>query len=83
MRVRAIALGGALVATLAGCGTLPPASVEDVRRALGPSLPGAIGATPADQAKIDETIAGACGAGIYTRAECRAHGAALAAAGSH
>lgn len=43
------------------------------RAIVGTSLVGARGATPADQDKIDETAAGLCGAGAWTKTECTAH----------
>lgn len=42
---------------------------------VGTSLVGTRGATPGDQTNIDETAAGLCGAGIWTRSECARHGA--------
>lgn len=40
---------------------------------MGTELIGAKGATPADQDKIDDTIAGACAVKVYTPDECRQH----------
>ena len=47
------------------------------RAIVGTSLIGARGATPADQDKIDETVAGVCGARTWTREECAAHDEAV------
>ncbi|NRQ14616.1 hypothetical protein [Ensifer sesbaniae] len=46
------------------------------RAVVGTSLIGARGATPADQDKIDDTVAGICGARVWTKEECSAHDAA-------
>ncbi|HEV7319416.1 MAG TPA: hypothetical protein VGO04_12505 [Ensifer sp.] len=46
------------------------------RSVVGTSLIGARGATPADQDKIDDTVAGLCGARVWTKEECSAHDAA-------
>jgi hypothetical protein len=62
-----------LAALLAGCSTSQPATAgkADIRSSLRPivgtTLIGAKGATPADQGKIDDTAAGLCGAGVWTR----------------
>jgi hypothetical protein len=45
-----------------------------LRKVVGTSLVGARGATPTDQLRIDETAAGLCGAGVWTRTECARHG---------
>lgn len=55
-----------------------PASVETIRPVVGDELPGARGLTRADQVKIDDAMAGLCGARVYTPAECRIHSAASA-----
>lgn len=61
---------------LAACSTTKPAPVssDGLRRVVGTSLIGAQGKTPADQAKINETAAGLCGGGIWTKSECARHG---------
>ena len=61
---------------LAGCTTSPPApvTIDGLRRVVGTSLIGAKGATPADQLRINETAAGLCGAGVWTKSECARHG---------
>ncbi|MCQ1766115.1 hypothetical protein NOJ28_11270 [Neorhizobium galegae] len=43
------------------------------RAIAGTSLIGARGATPDDQEAIDDTVAGVCGAGVWTQEECLAH----------
>lgn len=70
---------GALALTLAGCGPLRPADVPGLRAVVGNSLPGAQGLALADQDRIDEHMARACPAGIYTRDECARHTRASAA----
>lgn len=61
---------------LAGCSTSKPAPVtsDGLRAVVGTSLIGARGATAGDQGKIDETVAGLCGGGVWTRSECARHG---------
>lgn len=44
------------------------------REIAGTSLIGAKGKTLEDQEAIDDTVAGMCGAGSYTKAECARHG---------
>lgn len=61
----------------AGCSTSRPANVDGLRRVVGTDLVGARGATPADQRKIDRTVAGICAGGVWSRDECSAHGAGL------
>ncbi len=46
---------------------------QAARAVVGTSLIGARGATPADQDKIDETVAGLCGARAWTQSECARH----------
>ncbi|TWH28918.1 MULTISPECIES: hypothetical protein [unclassified Aminobacter] len=48
------------------------------RSIVGTSLIGARGATAADQDKIDDTIAGLCGARAWTQSECARHQAEVA-----
>lgn len=43
------------------------------RAIVGTSLIGTRGATPRDQENIDDSVAGMCGAGSYTQAECARH----------
>lgn len=61
---------------LAGCSTSKPVPVnrDGLRGVVGTSLIGARGATARDQGKIDETVAGLCGGGVWTRSECARHG---------
>ena len=70
------ALSFAAAMLLAGCSTSKPApvSTEGLRFVVGTSLVGAQGKTPADQAGIDETAAGLCAGGIWTKSECARHG---------
>lgn len=56
-----------------GCSTLQPASVGGVNRVIGDALPGAKGQDIADQNKIDETVARACAAGLYSVELCNLH----------
>ncbi|WQP15377.1 hypothetical protein U8C43_23685 [Sinorhizobium meliloti] len=49
---------------------------QAARAVVGTSLIGAQGATAADQDKIDETVAGLCGARAWTQSECARHDAA-------
>lgn len=69
----ALTMTAALMA--AGCTTSQPGNVAGLRRVVGTDLIGARGATPADQRKIDRTVAGICAGGVWTRAECQEHGA--------
>lgn len=61
---------------LSGCSTSKPVPVtsDGLRNVVGTSLIGARGATAGDQGKIDETVAGLCGGGVWTRSECARHG---------
>ncbi|WP_127524669.1 hypothetical protein [Mesorhizobium sp. Z1-4] len=61
---------------LAGCTTSKPTPVttDGLRKVVGTSLIGTKGATPQDQRNIDETAAGLCGGGVWTRSECARHG---------
>lgn len=74
LRNGALAIVSVLLA--AGCTTSKPAPVnsDGLRSVVGTSLIGAIGKTPADQQKIDETAAGLCGASIWSPSECARHG---------
>jgi hypothetical protein len=62
----------------AGCSTLQPASVEGVDRVIGDELPGAQGQTIKDQDRIDDTVARACAAGLYSTELCDIHTVASA-----
>ena len=75
-RLRNGALIFAAATMLAACSTSQPAPVtaEGLRKVVGTSLVGARGATAADQLRIDETAAGLCGAGVWTKSECARHG---------
>ncbi|MEI3850028.1 MULTISPECIES: hypothetical protein [unclassified Ensifer] len=78
----ALALIAAFVLSGAGCTSTARvnASKEQLnlaaRAVVGTSLIGARGATPSDQDRIDDTVAGICGARIWTKEECSAHDAA-------
>ncbi len=67
------------VLTLVGCTTSQMVSASGdrqkatARAIVGTSLIGARGATPKDQDKIDDTVAGVCGAGVWTKSECARH----------
>ena len=63
---------------VAGCSTSQPASVEGVDRVIGDALPGAKGESIADQNRIDETVARACAAGLYSTDLCDLHTVASA-----
>ncbi|WP_432288749.1 hypothetical protein SLT36_30070 (plasmid) [Aminobacter sp. BA135] len=69
-------LSFAVVLMLAGCSTSSeaPVTVDGLRAVAGTSLIGARGREPADQAGIDETVAGFCAAGVWTKSECARHG---------
>lgn len=64
---------GVAAATLAGCSTLHPVSVAGLRSAVGNTIPGTKGETLEDQDRIDEHVARACAAQVYTAEECTAH----------
>ena len=68
---QALFLSAAL--TVAGCSTLRPASVAGVDRVIGDALPGAQGETIGDQDRIDDTVARACSAGLYSTELCDRH----------
>jgi len=73
MRLTKLALYLSAALTVAGCSTLQPASVEGVDRVIGDALPGAQGETIEDQDRIDETVARACAAGLYSTELCDLH----------
>lgn len=74
-----VALSAASATLLSGCSTSQAVNAskglqtDTARGAVGTSLVGARGKTPADQDKIDDTAAGLCGAAIWTQAECARH----------
>ncbi|KSV79016.1 hypothetical protein N182_18665 [Sinorhizobium sp. GL2] len=76
-----IALALTVASVLSGAGCTSTARVNaskeqlnlTARSVVGTSLIGARGATPADQDKIDDTVAGLCGARVWTKQECSAH----------
>jgi len=63
---------------MAGCSILQLASVEGVDRVIGDALPGAQGQTIKDQDRIDDTVARACAANLYSTDLCNLHTAASA-----
>ncbi len=71
---------------MAGCTTTAPVGAkaeirETIRVVVGTDLIGARGATARDQRKIDITVAGLCGAGVWTRSECARYDAAKSRGG--
>jgi hypothetical protein len=68
-------IGVLVLVIVMGCSTSGPADVKGLREVIGISLPGAKGLTLDDQRKIDLTVAGGCGGRIFTKEECRRHGA--------
>jgi hypothetical protein len=66
-------------ALLASCTTSPKLNAGTdriataTRQIVGTSLIGAKGATQNDQDKIDDSVAGLCGAGSYKANECATH----------
>ncbi|RVK96166.1 hypothetical protein CN150_13315 [Sinorhizobium meliloti] len=82
--MKLIRLGLIVASALSGAGCISTQAVnaskdrlnQAARAVVGTSLTGARGATPADQDKIDETVAGLCGAGAWTQSECARHDAA-------
>lgn len=68
-----------LASTLVACGpSLKTAALKNdlqlsARRIVGTSLIGVKGETELDQDRIDDTVAGLCGAGIWTASECARH----------
>ncbi|WP_025030382.1 hypothetical protein [Nitratireductor aquibiodomus] len=74
LKTGVFAIAAALSA--AGCSTTKPAPAtsDGLRRVVGTSLIGARGATAGDQRRIDETVAGLCGASVWSPSECARHG---------
>lgn len=79
MKLTALVLTVASALSAAGCTSTQQVSAskdrlnQAARAVVGTSLIGARGATPADQDKIDETVAGLCGARAWTPSECARH----------
>ena len=79
--MRPIALAFFVASALSAVGCSPSAQVaastdrlnDGARRIVGTSLIGARGATAEDQDKIDDTVAGLCGARTWSQAECLRH----------
>ena len=61
--------------SLAGCSPSKraPVNADGLRAIVGTSLIGAQGVSYDDQLKIDETVAGLCGAEIWAPSECARH----------
>ena len=70
---------GAFALMVAGCGPSQTTSAQkdklnlSTRQIVGTSLIGAQGKTPEDQEKIDDTAAGLCATGVWTKSECARH----------
>lgn len=47
--------------------------IRSIRNAAGTSLIGAKGASVKDQDAIDDTVAGICAVGAFTKTECAKH----------
>ena len=66
--------------SVAGCSTSQavnakkPTLANSARAIVGTSLIGAQGASQGDQDKIDDTVAGLCGAAVWRPSECAKHG---------
>ena len=79
MRLTALVLLVACAWSAAGCTATQQVSASKsrlnstARAIVGTALIGARGETPADQNKIDETVAGLCGSRTWTAAECGQH----------
>jgi hypothetical protein len=82
MRRIAHACSVGLALSMGACGaTQTTSAIHDDLRAsargiIGTSLVGARGLTAGDQDAIDDTVAGLCGARVWTRSECARHDAA-------
>lgn len=72
--MRLMMLGALMIAALTGCGTSEPVDAKGLRRVAGTDLIGARGLTAADQRKIDRTVVSLCAGGVWSNAECNAHG---------
>lgn len=83
MKLTGLVLLVACALSAAGCtSTKQVAASKDrlnstSRAIVGTSLIGARGATPADQDRIDDTVAGICGSKTWTRDECARHDEAV------
>nr|WP_245363406.1 hypothetical protein [Neorhizobium galegae] len=79
MKLTRLALTVACAVSAAACTSTQQVSASKgqlsrtARAIVGTSLIGARGATPDDQDAIDDTVAGVCGAGVWTPGECLAH----------
>ncbi|MAB00089.1 MAG: hypothetical protein CMN87_12025 [Stappia sp.] len=85
MRRIGLACGVGCALIVGACGTTQTTSAvhDDLRASargiVGVSLVGARGLTDRDQDAIDDTVAGLCGARVWTRSECARHDAARGA----
>lgn len=83
MKRIALVLIAAYVLSAAACTSTQPVSaakgqIQTTARSIaGTALIGARGATPRDQDKIDDTVAGLCGARAWSERECAAHDASV------
>lgn len=83
MKLTRLAFVVACALSAAACTSTPQVNAaksqlqSTARSIVGTSLIGARGATPKDQEKIDETVAGVCGAKTWTAEECAAHDKAV------
>nr|WP_046637260.1 hypothetical protein [Neorhizobium galegae] len=79
MKLTRLALTVACAVSAAACTSTQQVSASKgqlsrtARAIVGTSLIGAKGATQVDQEAIDHTVAGVCGAGVWTQGECLAH----------
>ena len=76
MRLKTGVLAIAAALSVAGCSTTKraPVTSDGLRDVVGTSLIGARGATAVDQRSVDETVAGLCGASVWSPSECARHG---------
>lgn len=86
-RLMRLACVVACASTMAACGGSQTTSAQrddlraSARSIVGTSLVGARGLTAGDQDKIDDTVAGLCGAGVWVRSECARHDASARGGG--
>lgn len=79
MRLIALVLLVASALNVVGCTSTQQASASkeklnlSARSIVGTSLIGAKGETSEDENKIEDTVAGLCGAGVWTKSECDLH----------
>lgn len=79
MRLKELSFIVGTALALVGCGHSNAVNVstdqqiDTTRGIVGTDLIGAKGETPNDQDKIDSTVAGLCGAKVWTKNECAQH----------